>query len=672
MLVSDLTVEVRDSNLNRVGLITEVDLVGFEAVLRFNNVGNWKFQLPADHELAPAMATPGSGIIVTGPNGVLLSGPMTSAVLDQNSSDPEGTYTFEGTDDSIILGQRLAYPTPTTADVTAQTTANDVRSGTASTVMRAYVNANIGPSAPAARKIPALTLASDPLAGSTVYGSARFDVLGELLSGLAAVDGLGFDILQQGDNLEFRVYVPTDKSDEIRMDVANDTLTSTKFSFSAPGATLAIVGGEGQGTSRTFRQVTTSSSTSAQTAWNQRIEVFLDQNNTADTNELDQAGLEKLAEVGTTLVSLEVVPSSDTTMVYGVDWNLGDLVTVVVDEDQLSATVTSVAIKIQQDGVYVGATVGNPTGVDYESRLNSKQSQTSTRLNALERKESGGGSSGSVAWADITGKPTSFTPSSHASTHAALGSDPITIEKSQVTGIAITAADNGTVTSTMIQDGTIVNADISASAGIAVSKLASSSVTINGTAVTLGGSATVSAAPSGSAGGDLAGTYPNPTLGTVGTAGDYVRVTTDAKGRVTAGVTHRRLFLTKNGTQSIAATSNVGITPWTTVENVGGFSVSTNVVTVTNAGIYNITAALNFSSSTQGARSVFLIFSGGRTIRATFPANTASAQLSTAFVSLNSIPLAAGETITIEARQTSGGSLTLSAAPDTFFSIQSC
>lgn len=57
-----------------------------------------------------------------------------------------------------------------------------------------------------------------------------------------------------------------------------------------------------------------------------------------------------------------------------------------------------------------------------------------------------------------------------------------TLTVPNVSGTIITTGDTGTVTSTMIADGTIVNADINASAAIAVSKLAAS--TISG--VTLG------------------------------------------------------------------------------------------------------------------------------------------------------------------------------------------
>jgi len=58
------------------------------------------------------------------------------------------------------------------------------------------------------------------------------------------------------------------------------------------------------------------------------------------------------------------------------------------------------------------------------------------------------------------------------------------ISPSKVTGTAITAADTGTVTSTMIADGTIVNADINSAAAIASTK-------ISGTAVTQGDTGTV-------------------------------------------------------------------------------------------------------------------------------------------------------------------------------------
>lgn len=43
--------------------------------------------------------------------------------------------------------------------------------------------------------------------------------------------------------------------------------------------------------------------------------------------------------------------------------------------------------------------------------------------------------------------------------------------------------------------------------------------------------------PTGTATGDLTGTYPSPTLSAVGTAGTYTKVTTDSKGRVTSGTT---------------------------------------------------------------------------------------------------------------------------------------
>lgn len=394
MRIDELIVEVRDASLERVGQILPADLVGFKAVLRFNNVGSWEIDLPEGHPVGSILKEPGSGLIVTGPNGVILSGPTTSATNSKTPDDPEGVWSIRGVDDSVILGERLAYPYPASADVAEQIQAYDIRTGQASTIIYEYVDYNIGPMAPLEREVPGLAMAIDPLVGSTVYGSARFDILGELISGLASIDGLGFDIKQTDGTLEFRVFQPVDRSAYIRMDVKNNTLAKTEYSYGAHSLSRAIVAGQGTETDRTFIEVTSTESLAAETLWGRRIETFIDERNTDDSNELEQAGVEALAEGGITLTSIDVVPSSDLTMAYGKDWDLGDLVTVDVGGQEVSALVTTVSMSIGEDGVRVGATVGNPTGVDYEALVTKKQTSTASRVTALERKESGAGGGG--------------------------------------------------------------------------------------------------------------------------------------------------------------------------------------------------------------------------------------------------------------------------------------
>lgn len=57
-------------------------------------------------------------------------------------------------------------------------------------------------------------------------------------------------------------------------------------------------------------------------------------------------------------------------------------------------------------------------------------------------------------WTNITGKPSTFTPSAHASTHAAAGSDPLTLAQSQITNLTSDlAAKQGTITFTTTGSG---------------------------------------------------------------------------------------------------------------------------------------------------------------------------------------------------------------------------
>lgn len=411
MRVQDLTVEVRDSNLSRVGQVLPADLVGLELALRFNKVGSWKLTLRSDHPLVDVLRSPGSGIIVTGPNGVLISGPTVSATQSKTASDPTGTWDVIGTDDSVILGERLAYPVPSTDDLAGQTTAYDTRTGAAETVAKGFVAANMGASAPVSRRVDGLTVEADIARGNTVSVSARFDRIGELLFGILTPSALGFDIKQQGSNLVFDVFEPVDRSAYVRMDVDNLRLSKSEYSYTAPGATRVIVAGQGAGADRTFLERVSTASTSAETAWGRRIEVFKDSRNTSDVAELEKAGDEILATQGFTVEGIKVTPSDDlASMRFGTDWGLGDLVSVVVGSQTISKVVSEVAIVVLDNGVKVGATVGDPeTSQDTSTALVSASTSQESRISNLERNDTASaGSSGSSSFNIDGGVPNSI------------------------------------------------------------------------------------------------------------------------------------------------------------------------------------------------------------------------------------------------------------------------
>lgn len=391
MQLTDLTVEVRDSNLARVGQLNAADLVGSTFIPRFNNVGSWEVKLPYGNVLADLLRTPGYGLVVTGPQGVILSGSMRSAKLEQSQTDPEGIWTISGVDDSVVLTERLAYPEPSNADVQTQVQAHDIRAGFAETVLKGYVEDNISLYAGTVRAIDNLDIEPDAGRGSLVTGSARFDQLQELFYPIAQTGGIGYAIEQNGDLLEFQVYQPVDRTATIRMDVDNGNLAKTEYVYQIPKTTRAIVAGAGEAIDRLFYEGTSTDSLAAETLWGRRIETFVDDRGSDIASELAQKADETLVDDGKTIVNLSVTPSDDQNMRYGFDWGLGDKVTVVVGDVEASAVVTEVGISIKADGVRIGATVGTPVATSFESKVVAKVSEQETRISNLERNTTGYG-----------------------------------------------------------------------------------------------------------------------------------------------------------------------------------------------------------------------------------------------------------------------------------------
>ena len=179
-----------------------------------------------------------------------------------------------------------------------------------------------------------------------------------------------------------------------------------------------------------------------------------------------------------------------------------------------------------------------------------------------------------------------------------------------VTSVSGNGTVNGiTLTGTVTSSGNLTLGG--ALANIANNQLANSNVIINGTTVNLGSNVTIGAAPTGAAGGDLTGTYPNPSLNTsgvvAGTYGNAVavsQVTVDAKGRVTGA---------SNVVISIANTAitNSSVTIGNTAIGLGNTATTVGNLALQNANIQSVASTfpnsyLTNSSATVGNTTVTL------------------------------------------------------------------
>jgi len=395
--MASLVAQVRKGDLSRIGILSDDDVATLKLFPVRNGVGTWSLELPhlvrsssgawIRHAMAEELTKPGAGIVVDLPGGQRFTGPMVAPEFIETTDEPRGKWVFTGVSDSIILADRLAFPNPAFSDAQASSASRpyDIRTGVAETLMHAYVNANIGPSASTSRRDSRLVMGTNLARGTSRTKSARFPSLLELCQELAVADGLLFDVVQVGDKLEFRTSTSSDLSGAIRLDVQSDSLDSAKWGYSGPAATSVVVLGSGEGSERAIRTRTSATATSEAAAWRRVIEVSVDARGAEDTSELDAKGDEVLAANGTRIESLTVVPSAVNTRELGSKWWLGDLVTVNVAGVPVKATVTELAVEVGPEGIYATAKVGDPTGFDSDKITGSRLSGVEGRVSSLER-----------------------------------------------------------------------------------------------------------------------------------------------------------------------------------------------------------------------------------------------------------------------------------------------
>ncbi|WP_075064610.1 Gp37-like protein [Ornatilinea apprima] len=361
---------VLDNTGQRVGQIdgfTRLDLV-----IRFNDIGKFLLTLPAESEFSNLITWKG-GIEVRRNGSHLITGLVRH--FERNQDDSRNELMVGGPDENAFLSDRIVYPAP---DGNFISQAHDSASGPLETVLKHFVTNNLGPGALPTRQI--LSIQVDLARGNYVERNGRFQNLLELLQETVLQSGteLGFQVR----NRVFEVFLPSDKRGEVVFSLGLGTMLEFDYTLESAKANAVICGASGELTSRIVREV----------SWNQsvnqfgRIESFRDRRDTDQEDEIHQTLTEELVKnserfsLQFRVAELEGLKAFD-------HWNIGDLVTVMIDGQRIEQAIREIHVKVdQKNGETIIPVVGTPGmgAVNFMSGLFERMRDIRRRVDHLE------------------------------------------------------------------------------------------------------------------------------------------------------------------------------------------------------------------------------------------------------------------------------------------------
>ena len=224
----------------------------------------------------------------------------------------------------------------------------------AETVMKTLVSFNAGVSATTANGrlragvITGLSVQADGANGNNLYWYCSYANLLETLQRAARVGGGDFDLVKTSSTTyEFRWYtgqLGTDRTATVTFSVGFGNMANPIYTERGDEATVAVVGGQGEGAERDIEVVT---GTNYAADNDKETFVFATDVDEGDTDGLQTRGEQKLRE-------LQAEQSFDFAVTqsphrYGVDYNLGDLVTAVNPFKGTSHTLKVEVVRVTMD-----------------------------------------------------------------------------------------------------------------------------------------------------------------------------------------------------------------------------------------------------------------------------------------------------------------------------------
>ena len=344
-----------------------------KAVLRLNDISTYLFTFDLTDPLATRLG-PGWSLLIHD-EGVRFSGAITSLTT---TIDTTTTLEVTGKDELHRLADRLIYPDGK-LESWRQTLSHYSRTQPAETLIRWLIDANAGPNTLPVRRSGNLRIGpgsgtgtGGSGAGPTLSIAERFTNLLETCQRIASAGNIVFRITYDDNRqLVLSTSVGKDLSRQIRLEATGSIKTT------APTVNDILIAGQGEGAARTIVERTRTPS-----PWGHRIESFKDRRDTNDRPVLIREGEAALNE-GAARISAALTLTETPGTVFGVDFALGDRITLLLASTEVTEQVTSATIT--WDGV--GRTIDVGLGPEGETPpfLYEKFRDLDARVRGLEK-----------------------------------------------------------------------------------------------------------------------------------------------------------------------------------------------------------------------------------------------------------------------------------------------
>ncbi|WP_371665977.1 siphovirus ReqiPepy6 Gp37-like family protein [Streptomyces sp. NBC_01241] len=368
-------VEVRDKDLNRVGIIDT--WLQLDIIVRFCAQGSWKLLVRAGTEQAELLQR-GGGVAIyqDGVKKPIITGQIEDFqkyfTVEQHSS--MGSLFVGGSCDNKLAYSRLAFPDPARAVDKQYLSTVDTRTVNTpgSSAIWNELEKSMGTSALSDRRIPGVKIGPKPTFGDTVNDTVRYDVIGEKLAGWCEAKKLGYRFLYDPNSktIDLDIFTPRDLSKEVRLSTDLGNLREYIWTLSAPKVTRVIVACQGEGKGRYLYQKIDAE---AEAEWGLKIEQFVDRRDLpivtdmatgkpvkasldVTTAEFESAleavkqSAEEVLKEGEKSGNFQVYPIDTEQIKFGRDYFVGDLVTVIADGTEYVDMVREVNITVDDGG----------------------------------------------------------------------------------------------------------------------------------------------------------------------------------------------------------------------------------------------------------------------------------------------------------------------------------